>query len=63
MQNVVYCNHALMRSSAGKFTQSRCARHDAAVASELHAVPSYSCDSVRRCVRRGIQALVQNAHI
>jgi hypothetical protein len=30
----------------------------AAVASELHAVRSYSCDSVRRCVMRGIQASV-----
>jgi hypothetical protein len=63
MQNVVYCNHARMRSSAGKATQSRraqqCAAVKATVGCELWAV--FARPVIRR-VRGEVCMLLSRRH-
>jgi hypothetical protein len=47
MQNVVCCNHARMRSSAGKSTQSRSSQGAAEIANAscVHSPVTVGCDA------------------
>jgi hypothetical protein len=63
MQNVVYCNHTQMRSSAGKATQSRRAQQCASVKSTSYCVLwSVFARPVIRRVRGEVFMLLSRRH-
>jgi hypothetical protein len=63
MQNVMCCNHARMRSSAGKATQLHLSQQCAAVKATVVGVRTSGNTYEQSGARRGMHASVQEACI